>query len=323
MTNALLPLILCFLFVGCGKDEPAPAPPRFRSDLPGSEDLADLKPKFDGFQNRTYTENLDEYGQVADKRLDGTWDDQGDTTLWSWITVAHANCDDPAAKALFDKLIDAIYNNAGMIPRHDPLLEPQRPTSRDQVSGAMFGMVALWEKCQDRRDIIRNAWTVHVAYVDGVNGGNLGPDADSLMLSLRWLWGAVGQFFGAGGGGGSKQQFESGLVTTALSINAAHSPCYPIHIGTINAVTAARIGKAISPFTRGLFCDATRGTSLPLTEWYCERQRARPWLEAYVPDQHTNMNQSCLGWQGADAHQEQITPSDFFEVYGAAERGKD
>jgi hypothetical protein len=285
--------------------------------LPAPEDVSHFDSQFATIAGLAMLHNIDPNGQIALSTPEGGWADQGDSFFFTGLTLAAFDC--APGTPLLAVILKGIYDNGGMIPSHNPLLPNFTVTSRDQVTGVMLGLVERWRRCPADRPAIADAWRAHIAYV-AANGGNLGPTADADMLSLRWLWGQVGQYFGVGGAGGSEDSFEVSLVATAASINAAHSACYPVHTGTLQAIIAAKIHQPIAG--KGAFCDATRGLGLPLTEWMCGRATGQSWLKQFEPDVWIDQNQRCPNWEGKPDAGGNMTPGvDFFEVYRLAAEG--
>jgi hypothetical protein len=316
--------VLALVVLGCGKKkgadpEPAPAPPAPKhAGLPDAEDLSSYDGQYKNAVARALAGNLDKDGFVAVKKPDGSFDDQGDGAYFTGILLGSVDCQ--AGAALLATLVKDISDNGGMIGSHNPLLKEDRPTSRDQVTGVMFGLVQRWINCPADRPAITDAWAKHVAYVKG-NDGLLGPTLDGEMLTLHWLWGAVGKFFGVdAAGGGSKPEFEAGIITTAAAVNATHSACYPVATGTLQAVTAAKIDKPLSDAGHDLFCAAARGLDLPLTDWFCGG-KAATWLTSYAEDTWVYRHQRCPGWENPDANGNQTPGVDEMVSYELARTG--
>lgn len=290
---------------GCGRDWPpwaskgetaseADGP----SSLPPREDVTAFDADAAALTRRMLVRNVDPQDQIAVRRPDGTFDDQGDAGIFTGLAVASLGCTEGAP--LLGALLAAIDHNDGMIPRHDPLVESANgPTTRDQVVGVMLGFVERWQRCPDDREAIRAAWQKHIAYVDRQNG-SLGPTADGAMLTLRWLWGAVGQYFAAGGGGGSKQEFEAAAAATANKIRLFRNACYPIHVETLEMIIAAKIGQPVGQRAFAKFCGFSK-VDLGLTEWLCGREKAADWLAGFAPDRWVYAHQRCPAWENPDA----------------------
>lgn len=310
-----LMIILLALLASCTKAKPAPAAD---AGLPAAENVSAYDAEFAVLVARSLKDNFDSDGQIAVRKPDGSFDDQGDGFVFTGLALAAFDC--PTGAPLLTTILQGIKDHGGMIPSHDPLIPTDRITSRDQATGVMFGLVERWRRCPADRAAIATTWALHVKYVMG-NNGNLGPIPDADMLTLRWLWGIVGQSFGvAGAGGGSKPEFEAGLVTTAAAINAQHSACYPIHLATMQAIMAAKLGSPM--VSKDLFCAATRGMELPLTSWFCGQASADSWLSQFKPDVWVNINQRCPAWeQPPDAAGNESPSTDFFEVYRLAQEG--
>lgn len=311
--------VMVFLTIGCShakKEADAIQGKEFKDDRPAAEDLSSVQPEaaqllaaLPGF--------TDPSGYLAGRLSAKTpaTEDTGDGALVTGISMLAMSCDQGAPYLV--TLVKAISDNKGMIPRHNPLVASDNgPTTRDQVTGVALAFVDRWQRCPGDQPAIKAAWAQHVGYVNAQ--GALGPTSDGDLLTFKWLWGAVGQYFGAGGGGGSKPEFEAGLVTTAASIKAQKSACYPAHIGTLQAVLAEKIGQPMSWLGRGSFCEAASGLHLPLTEWYCERQTAADWLGDFQPNVWAIASQRCPGWEGPDGAGKLWPGADFLEEYGLA-----
>lgn len=295
---------LFLLVVGCsgwppwgekGKAGEEPA----KASLPPAEDVSSFDGEAAALTERLLARNLDEDGQVAVRREDGSFDDQGDAGIFTGLAVAALGCE--AGAPLLAALLKAIDDNGGMIPRHNPLVESRNgPTTRDQVAGVMLGLVERWQRCPDDRLAIRTAWQKHVAYVERI--GALGPTLDGALLSMRWIWGAVGQYFGAGGGGGSRQQFEAAAAATADKVRLGRSACFPIHVETLEMIAAAKIGQPVSEAALAAFCGFTK-VDLGLTEWLCQRRPAADWLASFKRDAWVYAFQRCPAWEAPDGGQ--------------------
>lgn len=305
----ILLAILIVLF-GCSRSEPSQTHERtFHGDLPAAEDLSTFA-NFKASRVAQLPAFTDLGGYIAGRGM--TWLSQGDAALFTSLTGLALTCEQ--RQPYLDTIVHSIHDHGGMIPRHDPdVASANGPSTRDQVSGVALFFVDTFQACPQFQPEIITAWTEHVSYVEKT--GALGPTADGALLTFHWLWGAVGQYFGvAGAGGGSKQEWEAGLTLTAEGIVAELNACYPIHIGTIQAITAAKIGQAMSGTARAAFCDSTHGLDLPMTRWYCEDEPAARWLATFQPDVWAYRHQRCPAWESPDAQGAHWLGTDFLAL---------
>lgn len=284
----------------------------FNGDLPAAEDLSGQDAHAATFEGDAVDVYRDDGGFVVGHKEDGSPDGDGDGALRTSLIMLSLSCEKGAP--LLAVLIKDIHDNGGLIDRHNPDVPSANGRStRDQVTGVALAFVDRWQRCPDDRPTIKEAWTEHVAYVEAT--GALAPTLDGALLTFRWLWGAVGQYFAAGGGGGSKQEWEAGGAATAESIKTKHDACYPVHIETLQSILAVKIGQPKSRLARGSFCEASNGLGLQLTDWYCERAKALPWLQAFKPSVWQLEFQRCQAWENPDAAPGKWPATDFLEQY--------
>lgn len=299
----------------CHHDDPPPADKGFAGALPAAEDLSALAEQTAAMQGRL-REYLDA-GFVITRRGEEVLD-RGDAALWTGLAVAALDCDQ--GRPLFDALAADIVDHGGRIHRHPALDEED--TSRDMLIGAMFGLVQRWNHCPDDQPRIREVWAAHVAYVEGLGDGRLYPGAGpgkQINGGLFWLWDKVSLYFGvrAAEPRVGKGKFEGDLIGTATGIVALKQACYPLNLNMLEQYISVAVGSPVGSGTRAAWCGVTRGTGIPMLEWYCERESAVQYLATYTTD-WTYRHQRCK-WEDED-HDKQGPGVDYLLMQALASR---
>jgi len=274
-------LLTALLLAGCqGKNEDAPSSPL--ADLPPSEN-APVPDQYEALVSRLLSDFLDEGMPIS--RNGDEIDERGDSALFSGLAIGVLSCEDGAS--IFRAVADNITSHDGRIHRH-PALD-RVDTSRDAMIGTAFGLVMRWRRCPEDREAIAALWSLHRDYVTGLGNGRLYPGAGEdkqINGGLWWLWDRVANFFGITGDAPrvSKDRFETDMIATASGTVAAKQPCYPLHLNMLQMITAYAINSPVSSFSRLSWCQATRGTGVPMIEYWCEREPAQRWLAEYSPE---------------------------------------
>lgn len=281
------------------------------SELPGTRDLSQFSQREKELQNRLLAGFL-EGGYVVSRREDGSAKHQGDSLLWSSIAMAVLPCamGEPIAQAIEQ----SVASRGGRLVRFEPLPASYEgnETSRDQVTGAMFGFVLRAQRCPQSREALKTAWRRHHSFVEK-NGGTLHEGSNPnfyLNPAIRFIWDLVSSDFGATEAPGkvAKAAFESGVMISTTATDGQESACYPVHLSTLLMITAARLGRPVTHLTRREFCHQTRGMGLPLTEWFCGRGDPADFLASFTTDVYEYRHQRCV-WESADGNPGERTPA--------------
>lgn len=239
----------------------------------------------------------------------------GDSALWTGLALAALDCQN--GKELLDALIKGIKEFGGMIPRfkETPVGNLLNPSSRDMVTGVMLGFVVRAQKCPDDRQAIAEAWKLHRDFVLARNGAlfeNAGVDYQ-VVAAMRWIWDEVARVLGViEKNDSSRVLFEGGLVATTATITQLKEACYPVHLGTLQSLTAYALGSPVSAATRVAFCATTAGADIPLTNWYCEQPE--DFAKTFELNKWEYRHQRCGAWEKPDGFGVE-TPAIDFLVY--------
>jgi hypothetical protein len=303
----------CLLFAlvfACGKSKPV--------DKVDPTDQS--QSQFAKYQSRLLGEFLTD-GFVISKEQNGSPTDQGDSLLFTGLTLGVLDCEKTGfLLAPIERMQD---NFSGYLVRIDPLPEEYRlngnTISRDGATGALYGLQLAKRRCTaltDRIDHILARWK------DAV--GN------SLVLYPRSLAGIITPSFRtywkvAHGIGISDIEYEEYIVaglTTIAFIKSQKSACYPIHLQTIQHLTFEIMGKPIFKRNKDEFCALTKGLGLMLTDWYCGRNGddLKSWLSNPDQSKHVYMSQRCT-WENGDADDKLSPRVDFLVLFRHIEEG--
>lgn len=282
-------VVVSGLLFSCGKSKPV-----------DKVDDSQSKPLYGIFQSRLMSDYLVD-GFVISKEKSGEITDQGDSLLFTGLTLGVLDCELIQGFLLaLDRMQD---NFSGYLVRIDPLPEEFRQgdnfISRDGATGALYGLQLAKRRCPALSEKI-----VHILsrWKDAVgNSLVLYPKslAGIITPSFRTFW-KVGH-----GVGISDVEYEeyivSGLATIAL-IKSQHSACYPIHLQTLQHLTFEIMGKPIFKRNKDEFCALTKGLGLLLTDWYCDRESdaIKSWLSNPEQSKHVYELQRC-SWENGDA----------------------
>jgi hypothetical protein len=314
------------LATACSGNKKPTNPSGFTGDLPQPEQLDDLDDMDAGMEQRLVTMYLDD-GYPVSRDARGEPHDQGDAALFAGIGMGVLGCD--AGRPIFAAVDATVRAHDGLIYRH-PHLPPQTeidngPSSRDAVIGTMFGLVSRYNRCPEDREEISSLWALHRAFVEHLGDGRLYFDAGEdkqINGGLFWLWDRVANYLDVTGDApsASKDRWGTDMVATAGGTAAAKAPCYPIHLNVLEQLTAAGIGQPLGSLPRAIWCQATRGTDIPLVEWYCERAPARAWLETYQVDGGYKYRHQHCKWEQPDGTDELGPGLDFLLLKRLAAR---
>ncbi|NRA68309.1 MAG: hypothetical protein HRU19_27745 [Pseudobacteriovorax sp.] len=251
--------------------------------------LDSLWGKYDFYESRLLSEFIsqtDGYEYVISRDGNNRAKHQGDSLLWTSIALGTGTC--AATEGILDSLIRSIKEREGALVRFEPLPANyfDNATSRDQVTGALFGFAARARRCPQDFDKLKDSWTLVSRYIekhDALHDGNNGNYR--ITPGFRFLIRQMDHYFGIGGapGGVAKATFEGALVANVFAIDITKESCYPVHLTTLNAITADLLGRPIKKRVFSQICRATDGMDLPLTDWYCRRLKGSN-LAFYLDD---------------------------------------
>jgi hypothetical protein len=292
------------------------------SRLPRAVDLSGFHSKADALSERLVRDFL-EGGYVISRKPDGSAEHRGDSALWSAIAMATMDCD--ASQAIEDALVQSIHKNGGRWIRFEPLPANYQgnETSRDMETGAVFGFALRSIRCPASRPALKAAWKKHRDFVLG-NDGKLHEGSNwnfRMTPGFKFAWDLVSWHFGLASkpDNSDVRLFETAMVAGAKAIAFRKDACYPIHLSTLLAVTAAKLGMPIIELAKREFCHDTRGLGLPLTEWFCGRADAAQFLAEFRTDQWEYRHQRCSAWESPDVDPGEGTPGvDFFAMWALA-----
>lgn len=281
--------MILFALVSCSKRSAKAAQEIRDNDLPAAEDVA----KWDDRSWRQDLVSKFTTNSYVHWYRHGRPDDIPDAGTFTGIALAVLDCEE--GRQMLDTVLGNIRLNKGLLTRFEPKPEEDNLSSRDVVVGTMFGLAVRMRRCGDA-EIIRDAWALHREYVLSMNGKlypGAGPDK-SMTDNLQYLWDTFARKLGIPAEGPGKGRFEAALSVTTASIREQKAACYPVHLQTLQALTAYALGDPISSAARLSFCTAANGMRLPLTEWYCER----PWREFMDQPRTTKyQHQRCPTWE--------------------------
>lgn len=277
-------------------------------NLPGQEDLASVDARAIALVDELPA-FASEGGWYAPRR-DGQNVPEGDSLLWQGLAMSVAPCE--RQDAILSPVEAMSQKRAGGWVRFEPLPDQApRPdgflgneVSRDGVTGMMVGIWSVNQRCPEMRPRLVALWQSFIDYVHregadlflfpGAEGGIITPPLRFVMdLLSHKLLGHASPSLEA------KIKAELGHASTAKSVVDGKDPCYPLSIGTLQIILAAKMGRALSGDARNAYCGKTSGTNLPVTDWLCGRAAARPWLEAdFEPFEYRH--QRCPAWESQD-----------------------
>lgn len=302
MTHVLKLLTIFAFVLSCGKSKPVD-----KID-PGQVTL------FAEYQDRLLSDYLLD-GFVVSKERNGGFSDQGDSLLFTGLTLGVLDCNRSQGLLLaFERMQD---NFSGYLVRVDPLPDEYRQgdnfISRDGATGALYGLQLAKRRCpalSEKIDHILARWKNAVG--------------DSLFLYPKSLAGIITPSFKtywkvAHGIGISDLEYEnyivSGLVTTGL-IKSQRSACYPIHLQTLQHLTFEIMGRPIFKRNKDEFCALTKDMGLMLTDWYCGRNDddLKSWISNPEQSKHVYMSQRC-NWENSDGDDKLSPRVDFLVLY--------
>lgn len=294
------------LMLGCGKSKPV--------DKEEPDDPA--KARFVTLQNRLLSDYLLD-GFVIAKESNGSITDQGDSLLFTGLTLGVLDCNVLESKFLlapFDRMQD---NFGGYLVRIDPLPADYRQgnnfISRDGATGALYGLQLAKRRCPalgPKIDHILARWKDAVGDSFFLYPKSL---AGIITPSFKTFW-KVGHGIGI-----SDVEYEeyivSSLVTIGL-IKANKSACYPIHLQTVQHLTFEIMNHPILKRNKDEFCALTKGLGLMLTDWYCDRNGddLKLWLDNPENSNHVYVSQRC-NWESGDADNKLSPRVDFLVLY--------
>lgn len=292
------------------------------SDLPGKADLSRFDARARDLSDRLNRDFL-EGGYVVSRAPDGSVEHVGDSALWSAIAMGSMDC--AASQHIEDALVDSVHKNGGRWIRFEPLPANYvgNETSRDMEVGATFGFAMRSLNCPRSYNRLKNAWKAHRDFVLD-HGGKLheGSNWNFVMTpGFRFVWDLVSHHFGLNSKPSSSdvRLFESAIVAGVKGITARKDSCYPIHLSTLQAITADKLGMSIIELAKREFCSDTRGLGLPLTDWFCGRGGVEDYLKNFKTDEWEYRHQRCTTWESPDVDPGERTPAtDFLILWSLA-----
>jgi hypothetical protein len=102
---------------------------------------------------------------------------------------------------------------------------------------------------------------------------------------------------------------EGSAITSARSIRATKSPCYPMHLSALIFLAAERAGAGPSVLGVNAWCHEAAGMDIPLIDWMCGTKPATIWLENFRENEWTYRHQRCGAWEKADLNPDQESPA--------------
>lgn len=308
--------LIAVVAIACAKEHKKPEETQeaIRGDLP---DAASVSEWDDSRARAQLLSHFVTNGYVHTRRH-GEADDIGDAGTFTGIAMAALDCEE--GRPLFDAVLGNIKLNNGLLTRFEPKPSPDDLSSRDVVVGTLFGLSVRARRCPSDKEKIAEVWPLHRAYVLAL-GGKLYPGAGpdkSMTDNLQWLWDEMSRYLGVPVDGPGKGKFEVALTATTTAIREQKAACYPIHLQTLQALTAYALGSPISSFARLSFCTAAKGTQLALTEWYCERGGWRDFFNAPVRVKYEH--QRCPRWEDENLDGVEVNDLDRILMKRLAER---
>lgn len=238
-------------------------------------------------------------GFVVSKTVTGTYDDQGDSLLFTGLALAVLDCD--KVPLILDGFRRMQANHRNYWVRFDPLpqeyIDRQNFVSRDGVTGALFGFAKAAKRCPQSAEEIQGivarwlgAIGDSVFLYPGVLAGIITPSFHTLMRLAR----------GEGVSDLDYEEYHVAALTTATLIKHNKSACYPIHLQTIQHMTIEQQGHPLLKRHKDQWCAVTKDMGLLLTDWWCGRNEAeiRAWLSK-PESPHVYAHQRCK-WESQD-----------------------
>jgi len=255
----------------CESDKPSCLPEVFGK-------LNSLKAKHHSMQMRLMDEFVEsevhDFSYVVSRKNNHEAEHRGDSLLWTSLAAASVTCQE--AQKFINSIAASVSQRNGALVRFDPLPVEysNNATSRDQETGAIAGLAMVFKKCETLRPTIAALWQTHVRYIEKI-GKLYDGDQEHYRITpgFKFLIDLASYIFFAAKHPDAQQKslFETANVSTAVWTESSKATCYPIHLATLQLITADVLGSPVKMNTYRKFCDATIQSDLPLTDWYCKR----------------------------------------------------
>lgn len=253
-------LLLLLTLAGCAK---APARPEPSEPTPAVRALY-------AEASQRLTSGFLEGGWVVSRTSEGEPRHQGDSLIWSGLSLYALSCEDGAQ--VEDALLRMLGEGGGGLVRFPGL---DKPVSMDGALGLYRGAADRIQRCPGSREKWAPAVQKHLAYVSASNG-RLGPEGATLAGDFGYVLDLLGEWLDVGAPADSER--AGGLAAQAsawaLATVATKSSAYRIHLGLLAFETTEALGADVPEDGRNGFCQTSREAALPGVEWWCGREQA-------------------------------------------------
>lgn len=276
---------------------------------------------FSRYQERLMKEFLADGFVVAKDKHTGKPHDQGDSLLFTGISLGVVDCDSaPTFLTALEKMQD---DWDGYLVRINPLpsefIENDDTITRDGATGALFGLVKVASHCPalaPRANAIKKRWYDAVG-----DAWHLHPDGKNGLMSpsFKVVWDVANDV---------EMSYldyavymSSTLITSKVIAENKHS-CYPVHLETLQHLILESKGFPILKADKESFCRITSPMGLRLTDWFCERNTdtLKSWLDDPASSKQTYVHQRCV-WESENSADKLSPRVDFLILFGNLQRG--
>lgn len=248
-------LLLLLTLAGCAK---APARPEKSEPTPAVRALY-------AEASQRLTSGFLEAGWVVSRSSEGEARHQGDSLLWSGLSLYALSCEDGGK--VEDALLRMLGEGGGGLVRFPGL---DKPVSMDGALGLYRGVADRIQRCPGSREKWAPAVQKHLAYVSASNG-RLGPEGATLAGDFGYVLDLLGEWLDVGAPADSER--AGGLAAQAsawaLATVAAKGSGYRIHLGLVAIETAEALGAPVPEDGRQAFCQASAPAAMPAALFYC------------------------------------------------------
>jgi hypothetical protein len=281
--------ILVFSFFSCEKNRPIKSKPQ-------------PKPKIEQAIERLFDKNILN-DQIVSIAKDGSAHGFGDSLLWNGIAIGVLPCD--LARPMIEKLREMQEAHYGYLVRYHPLPKKFKETTNqvsfDGLTGVLYGLNRYYDKCDpvlpakiisDLYVNLKSAdWIVYPGHSrPNVDSKIYGPIRYTIKLTAHRLAGFERPSFA------EKVLFENAMVAWVYGTMVTKGYCFRAHLANLHLLLIEESKK-----TRSLFCQHTKQMDLPLTDWYCGREKYKKWYQNYLYDVHEYRHQRCH-YEGQDGN---------------------
>ncbi|MBF0312946.1 MAG: hypothetical protein HQK50_10055 [Oligoflexia bacterium] len=201
---------------------------------------------------------------------------QGDSLLWSSLAMGILPCE--KGTEIQNSLAKSLQIRNGAFVRFEPLPGEyaDNSTSRDQETGVLFGLAMRMLRCPSHLPEIKSMWELHRKFI--AEHGSLCASnhlncriTKGISFLMRQLSFRLG-LEAVAPSGGDKAIFEAEMVASSMGVRIGNLTCYPIHLNTLQAITAEILDRPIKKRVYKQICNDSLEMNIPLVDWYCNRE---------------------------------------------------